>query len=131
MLPRQNSLGPAPDRRYLPAVADAKSGVVMNRAEDPVLVSARREALIVLVIWLGAMTYTVTACWICGYGRDPATLRFVFGFPDWVFWGIISPWLVCFGLSYIFSHWIMRDDPLGEDVGEAWEDEFGEEGSDG
>jgi fatty acid desaturase len=102
----------------------------MNRAEDPVLVSARREALIVFCIWLAAMTYTVTACWAWGYGRDPATIRFVLGFPDWVFWGIICPWLVCFGISYLFSHVIMRDEALGEDVGDQWEDEFGEEKAD-
>jgi hypothetical protein len=99
----------------------------MRRVEDPVLVSARREALIVFAIWLAALTYTVTTCWIWGYGRDPQTLRFILGFPDWVFWGIICPWTVCFVISYIFSHWIMRDEVLGEDVGEEWDEEFGEE----
>src|SRR5690349_19272543 len=102
----------------------------MNRVDDPVLVSARREAVIVFGIWLTAMAYTIGACRMWGYGRDPATIRFIFGFPDWVFYGIICPWLACFVISYIFSHWIMRDDPLGEDVGGEWDEDFGEEPAD-
>ena len=99
----------------------------MNRTEDPVLVSARREAVIVFCIWLTAMMYTITACWMWGYNRDPATIRFIAGFPDWVFYGIICPWVACFGVAYVFSHWVMRDEALGEDVGSEWDEDLGEE----
>lgn len=86
-----------------------------ERREDPVLKSARREALVVLVLWLAAMTYTVTYCYLFGYGRSLEELTFILGFPDWVFWGIIAPWAVCLVLSYWFSHLFMRDEDLGED----------------
>jgi hypothetical protein len=61
------------------------------------------------------MTYSVTYCYCYGYGRDRASLRFVLGFPDWVFWGLLVPWVICIVLSWWFSHVFMRDEDLGED----------------
>ena len=90
-----------------------------RRPEDPVLRSSRREALVVLLVWLGAMTYTVTYCYRHGYGRALDSLTFVLGFPDWVFWGILVPWAVCLVVSWWFSASLMRDEDLGEDPDEA------------
>ena len=81
---------------------------------DPAVSSARREALVVLVIFITAMFYTVVTCYLHGYHRAPETLTFKFGFPDWVFWGIILPWGVCLLLSFWFGHKFMRDADLGE-----------------
>ncbi len=39
--------------------------------DDPVLRSARREAVVVFLTWLAAMSYTVTYCYLNGY----ATVR--------------------------------------------------------
>jgi hypothetical protein len=89
------------------------------RREDPVLQSARREALLVLLIWLGACIYTVGYCYTFGYGRDAATLRYVLGFPDWVFFGIVVPWTVCTGLCFVLSHFVIRDEELGEEQSEV------------
>jgi hypothetical protein len=86
---------------------------------DPVYVSGRREALGVLVIWLAAMAYTVTYCYLHGYGRRVEDLTFVLGFPDWVFWGIITPWLICLGVSWVFAFWFMTDEQLGAEQDEA------------
>lgn len=83
--------------------------------EDPAVCTARREALVVLLIFLGALIYTVTFCYVRGYDRPPETLTFVLGFPDWVFWGIVAPWGVCLLLSYWFGHTFMRDSDLGSD----------------
>ncbi|HMC67096.1 MAG TPA: DUF997 family protein [Gemmataceae bacterium] len=83
--------------------------------EDPVLRSSRREAIVVLLMWLGALAYTVTYCYLFGYNRSFESLKFVWGFPDWVFWGIIAPWSVCLVLSYLFATFFMRDEDLGED----------------
>lgn len=91
--------------------------------DDPVLQSSRREAIAVLITWLCAMFYTVIYCHRFGYGRDVADLKFVFGFPDWIFWGIIAPWTVCILFSFVFSAVCMRDEDLGEDTEGA--DEFG------
>lgn len=74
-----------------------------TRCDDPVLRSGRREALAVMATWIVATAYTVGYCSLRGYGRDPATLVYVFGFPDWAFWGIVAPWLVCVAVSVIFS----------------------------
>ena len=58
--------------------------------------SSRREAVAVMVTWLAAMVYTVGYCYLYGYNRRAESLTFVWGFPDWVFWGIVAPWAVCF-----------------------------------
>lgn len=88
--------------------------------EDPVLRSARREAIAVLLTWVAALTYTVTYCYLHGYGRSLGSLTFVLGFPDWVFWGIVVPWLLCCLLSTWFAFRFIRDEDLGED-GNDWE----------
>jgi hypothetical protein len=88
------------------------------RREDPVLRSARREALLVFGIWLAACIYTVGFCAAYGYERDPATLTFVLGIPDWVFYGVFLPWTVCTILSFIVSNFVIRDEDLGEEQAE-------------
>jgi hypothetical protein len=90
-----------------------------QRAEDPVLVNSRREAAIVLVIWATACTYTVGYCAAFGYDREPSSLRFVFGIPDWVFWGIVVPWATCSVLSFWVANFVIRDDDLGAEQPEA------------
>lgn len=87
--------------------------------DDPVLVSARREALIVLAIWLAAMTYTVGYCYLYGYDRKIEDLRFVWGFPDWIFYGLILPWMVCLVISWVFAYVFMTDESLGPDTDAA------------
>jgi hypothetical protein len=89
------------------------------RREDPVLTSSRREALLVLLIWLVAATYTVGVCYGWGYGRDAATLTYVLGFPDWVFWGVIVPWTVCTAICYLMAYHFIADDDLGEEQAET------------
>lgn len=84
-------------------------------AEDPVLKSSRREALWVLTIWATALVYTVGVCYSTGYGRSIESLRFVCGFPDWVFWGIVVPWTVCVAITAWFALRFMTDDALGDD----------------
>jgi hypothetical protein len=92
--------------------------------DDPVLRSARREAVVVLLTWLAAMSYSVTYCYLHGYNRSAESLKFVFGFPDWVFWGILVPWIVCSAFSFYFGATFMRDEDLGDELPEQ-EDELG------
>lgn len=82
--------------------------------EDPLLKSARREALICIVVWLIATTYSVMYCWIYGSHRSLDSLTFVLGFPDWIFYGVIVPWLACTAFSSWFCLFYMRDEDLGE-----------------
>lgn len=85
----------------------------MSQREDPVVWTGRREALVILAIFLGAIIYTVTYCYLHGYHRAPQTLTFIIGFPDWVFWGVVTPWFVCLLLSYWFGYLFMQDANLG------------------
>ena len=101
-----------------------KSGPFLNykpmsvRREDPVLASARREAFVVLAIWLAACIYSIGVSYHMGYGRDVATLTYVFGFPDWIFWGVVVPWTVCTVLSFLLSYFLIRDEDLGDEQSE-------------
>ena len=81
--------------------------------EDPLVRSARREALFVLAIWAAAISFSV---WYChSHGYEVRELEFVLGVPDWVFWGILVPWIVCTAAGILFANAFMRDDPLGRE----------------
>ena len=86
-----------------------------QKSEDPVLISSRREAKLVLAIWLVACVSTIGICYWLGYDRDAATLTFVLGFPDWIFWGIVVPWSVCTGLCFVVPRFVITDEDLGEE----------------
>lgn len=91
----------------------------MSRRTDPLVRTALREAMIVTLIWLAAAAWSVSVCFRMGYNRDISTLKLVFGFPDWVFWGIVLPWTVCTGLSIVFGLVFVRDGDLGRDIEDA------------
>ena len=86
-----------------------------ERREDPVLTSARREAWLVFAIWLIACVYSLGMCYRYGYGRDASTLTYVFGFPDWIFWGVIVPWSVCTAACFVMAYYVITDEDLGEE----------------
>jgi hypothetical protein len=79
--------------------------------------SMRREAIFVGIIWCCAAAYTVGYCGTFGYGRSIEDLKFIAGFPDWVFWGIVLPWSVCLGVGVVFATF-MKDVRLVEEVPE-------------
>ena len=83
---------------------------------DPLVRSSLREALMVSGIWFGAMVWSVSVCAWMGYGRSVEDLKLVLGFPDWIFWGIVVPWLSCTVISWIFGAWFVNDGELGKDV---------------
>ena len=85
--------------------------------EDPLVRDARREAAAVALVAVVATAYTVGYCALFGYGREGEPIRFVLGFPSWVFWGILAPWGVCVLISAWFSWRFLRDEDLGEDRG--------------
>src|SRR6185312_10274448 len=75
----------------------------------PVLPSAWREAMMVFAIWGAAGTWCVMYAALYGYNRTTADLTFVLGFPDWIFWGLVVPWVTCVVISAIVSQFLMRD----------------------
>lgn len=85
-------------------------------SEDPVLTSARREAVAAVLLFSGALLYTVTYCAWKGYHRDPESLTFILGIPDWVFWGVLVPWLACFAIAFPFALKFMKDADLGREI---------------
>jgi hypothetical protein len=87
------------------------------------LKSARREAVWTLAVWLGTLTYTVGYCARYGYDRKPDDLTFVLGFPDWVFWGIVVPWGVCYLISALFAFVLIEDAVLADDAGDVDRDD--------
>jgi hypothetical protein len=61
--------------------------------------------------------------------RDPQTLStpLGLGIPDWVFYGLIVPWLVCIAITFWFCLFYFADDDLGEHADAA---EQGQGGAD-
>jgi hypothetical protein len=91
---------------------------VPSSHENPLLRSARREALVSLAAWLSALLYTVGYCYLHGYRRPLEDLHFVCGFPDWIFWGVVVPWGFWFAFSVWYAFWFMQDTPM-DDEGEG------------
>jgi len=91
----------------------------------PVLHSAWREALVVFALWGTAMAWSVGYCWLNAYpppGQLAAAaekLTYTLGFPTWVFYGIVAPWVLCAVLSFFISRFVMTDEDLGIDPDEA------------
>ena len=107
---------------------------------DPVYVHSRREAIFIFSIWVVFCVYTCAFCYLYGYlsheplptstgpaigqivgplesfNRDPESLSFPLnlGIPDWVFYGIFLPWLVCIALSIWYGLFFFVEDDLGE-----------------
>jgi hypothetical protein len=80
--------------------------------EDPVVRTGRREAAISLALFAIAVTYTVTFCSWYGYDRNLDELRFILGFPDWVFLGILLPWSLCALAGAWMGGYYVTDNPL-------------------
>ena len=85
-------------------------------SDDPLLRHARREAIFVACVFLAALVYTVGYCAKFGYAPTRSgELKLVFGFPDWVFWGIVTPWVICVAIGIWFSYFFMTDDDVGSE----------------
>lgn len=107
--------------------------------EDPVYRNSRREACLILGLWATCFAYTLTFCYLFGYtshepdpsatgpsiaatvgpledyNREPESVTYPFGLgiPDWVFWGVGVPWLVCVVLSFFYGLVLFAEDDLG------------------
>ncbi|MBX6315902.1 MAG: hypothetical protein IRY99_23765 [Isosphaeraceae bacterium] len=92
----------------------------MPHREDPVLRHARREAIIISLVWLAATVYCCTYAYLFGYIRPdrplgPEDVRPVLGMPSWFFWGVMVPWIICGLFTFWFAGFYMADDDLGRD----------------
>ncbi len=88
---------------------------------DPVFIHSRREARLIVLVWLVAMLWTVPYCYFTGFRKEGESpeVTFILGMPDWVFWGIAAPWMVAnlFTVWFCFGYFV--DDDLGRDPDEA------------
>ena len=87
-----------------------------DQQPDPVFLNSRREAIVIVGLWLAAFLWTVPYCYLNGFHPldDPQELKTVFGVPDWVFWGVAAPWLVCSLIAIGLCLFFIKDDDLGE-----------------
>jgi len=109
--------------------------------EDAVYRHTLREAKIILSLWGIALVYTCTYCYLHGYDshpsdpatvgpavsswfgplksfdRDPANLTTPMGsgIPDWVFYGVVLPWIACIVVTFWFCLFVFSEDELGSE----------------
>ena len=91
---------------------------------DPVVRHARREAILIGLVWGASTLYCCLYSWAFGYtspehpltGKD---VRPILGIPSWAFWGYVAPWGVCSAFTFWFAGFYMADDDLGRDEGEG------------
>lgn len=96
--------------------------------------NARREARVVAVVWALALAWTVATCYLRGYEHEPdswavraglarpqaaAHFEQFLGMPDWVWLGILLPWLLCSAFTAGFCLGMADDDLGGEAEGRA------------
>jgi hypothetical protein len=100
----------------------------MKEAAAKTYRNSLREMQFVAGCWVLAFLWTVGFCYLHGYEHSPnswvvrnglaevrnvGNFRHVMGFPDWVAYGIIAPWLVCSTVTVIYGFFGMKDDDLG------------------
>ena len=88
------------------------------RKEQQLLRHARREGLLLMIVWGIALAWSVGYSRIFGYGGDAGSIQLILGMPDWVLWGIAVPWIVCVAFTVWFCFFFMADDDLGRDPDE-------------
>ena len=84
---------------------------------DPVFVNARREAVVILVLFFVCLTWSVGFYWVDGMqtpGTAAQSTPTVWGLPRWVFWGLLCPWLAVDVFTFWFCFCYMKDDDLDD-----------------
>ena len=97
----------------------------MSPRTTSLVTSARREAILCGVIFVCAISYSITTCVRMGYSPPgEKEMTYVLGFPDWVFHGIMIPWAICTVIAWLFSFVIMQDVDLGDAAPASDDSEF-------
>ncbi len=84
--------------------------------DDPVFLHSRREAVIILLVWVASLAWTIPYCYLTGYPQagEEAAVEVVLGMPAWAVWGVVVPWLVSAVVSVVICLYVIQDDDLGE-----------------
>ncbi len=85
---------------------------------DPEFLQSRREMIVILVAFFCSLLWTMGVSFAAGYPQsteyqqgdiDPSQITLVWGLPSWVFWGILTPWLVIDLVAVWFCFFYMQD----------------------
>lgn len=70
------------------------------------------EAFWSVVFFMVACVGVLVTCQLMGdkENRDPMQTTIILGFPDWIFWGIVVPWISCTIVTIFFAFWVIPDD---------------------
>lgn len=79
-----------------------------------VLRSSRRDATLVIVVWLLSCVWSVGYAALFAYRKD-AFADLVWGMPRWVAVGVVAPWLVVLAVTVWYAIRGMEDVELGRD----------------
>ena len=82
---------------------------------DPVYVSSRREACIALAALGLFVVFTVTWSASAAYELEAPEVPTTLGVPDWVWVGVVAPWLAAILFAAWFAFVAIEDAPLGPD----------------
>jgi hypothetical protein len=93
--------------------------------------NGRRETVMVLIVWALALLWTVGVSYLLGYqhgsdswivqaglasNRTPNNFHQILGLPDWIFAGVLLPWLVSSLVTVVFCLYGIADDDLGAEA---------------
>jgi fatty acid desaturase len=85
---------------------------------DPVYLSGRREAIVVLLVFFAFSAYVLPVCYLMGStpteGETPP-LSMIAGLPAWVVWGILLPWIAANVVTAWFCFFYMKNEPLSSE----------------
>jgi Na+-transporting NADH:ubiquinone oxidoreductase subunit NqrD len=87
----------------------------LNNASLSILQSSRREARIVVGLWLASCAWVVGYALAFAYRQEPPP-QLIAGIPSWVVWGVLAPWAACLAATIWMSFWGIRDEVLEEAV---------------
>jgi hypothetical protein len=77
---------------------------------------ARREAWVILGVWVLTSIWTATCSYLFGYFKEDEVIEVatVAGIPMWIFIAVILPWILTAGFSIWFAMCYIEDDEVSE-----------------
>ena len=81
-----------------------------SSTETSSLRQSRRELWLILLAWLGCALWVISYCSTNGYDLAPEEVSTVLGFPDWVFWGVVTPWMIANAFTFWFCLRFLKND---------------------
>ena len=81
-----------------------------SNAETRCLRQSRRELWLILLAWLGCALWVIGYCSLNAYDLAPEEVATLLGFPDWVFWGVVTPWMVANAFTFSFCLRALKND---------------------